>query len=258
MSSIGRYTGRATGGNPGFPLLVRNGRIPQSLLRRLETQPQMPEGERWLFSDAAIGLDAMVRAAALDGVTIELLEAYRTYARQVYFWNLYQSGKGNLAAQPGTSNHGWAVAIDVKRKNNPKALPWMRLHADEYGWDLPDQLGKKEPWHWQWIRGFKLEAALPKPKPTPVYIHGELVPGAFHSKKGDSNILFLRPVVEELGWDVLTAEGATVHLEHDDTERKLTLELHKAADGRAISPARDLCAKLGVECEWRDGAVRIG
>jgi LAS superfamily LD-carboxypeptidase LdcB len=40
--------------------------------------------------------------------------SYRTYSEQQYFWNLYQSGKGNLAASPGTSNHGWGLAVDVK------------------------------------------------------------------------------------------------------------------------------------------------
>jgi hypothetical protein len=45
---------------------------------------------------------------------IEVLGAYRTYEGQVYFWNLYRSGRGNLAARPGTSNHGWGLAIDLK------------------------------------------------------------------------------------------------------------------------------------------------
>ena len=33
--------------------------------------------------------------------------SYRTFEDQQRFWDLYQAGKGNLAARPGTSNHGW-------------------------------------------------------------------------------------------------------------------------------------------------------
>lgn len=55
--------------------------------------------------------------------------AYRTYEEQVYFWNLYTSGRGNLAARPGTSNHGWGKAVDL-------ATPAMRSLIDRYGGSL--------------------------------------------------------------------------------------------------------------------------
>jgi len=41
------------------------------------------------------------------------VSAYRNYASQEHFWKLYQAGKGNLAAKPGKSNHGWGNAADV-------------------------------------------------------------------------------------------------------------------------------------------------
>ena len=42
-------------------------------------------------------------------------EGWRTHARQWVLWNAYQSGTGNLAAYPGTSNHegGWAADMSV-------------------------------------------------------------------------------------------------------------------------------------------------
>lgn len=265
MSSIGRYTGKATGGNPGFSSSVANGLIPASLLGHLETQPvtaQFPANEHYLARDAAVGFDAMVRAAERDGVKIRLLEAYRTLERQRYFWRLYLAG-GNLAASPGTSNHGWGTAIDVDRRY-AEALPWMRLHADEYGWDLPDELGKREPWHWQWIRGFRV-ASLPllRPQATPVYVRGELVPGAFYSFTNGVNTLFLRPVVEELGYEV-EVSGQVVTLDQggeiNEQSPTYSLPLVKSPDGRAIIPARALCDKLGIPCEWDSAhqAVRIG
>lgn len=39
-------------------------------------------------------------------------EGFRTAAEQQYFWDLYQSGQGNLAAQPGYSNHQEGLAVD--------------------------------------------------------------------------------------------------------------------------------------------------
>lgn len=63
--------------------------------------------------------------------------AYRRYADQVYFWNLYRSGRGNLAARPGTSNHGWGRAIDL-------AAPSMRRYIDRYG----------SPYRWRKVEAF--------------------------------------------------------------------------------------------------------
>lgn len=39
--------------------------------------------------------------------------SYRTYEQQVELYNAYLNGTGNLAAVPGTSNHGWGLAVDV-------------------------------------------------------------------------------------------------------------------------------------------------
>lgn len=260
MSSIGRYSGRATGGNPGFSSSVANGKIPTNLLGHLDSQPvtpQFPESEHWLAKEAALGFDAMVRAAEKDGVKIRLLEAYRALARQEYFWDQYLHHGGNLAARPGTSNHGWGTAIDVDRKNYPAALPWMRENATQFGWDLPDQLGKSEPWHWQWIRGFKWEGSpILLPRPTPVYVHGELVPGGYHTTHANRAIIFLRPVAEALGYEV-EVRGEVVTLVPDEG-RAVNLPLDKTPEGRAIFSARELCERLGIPCTWDGKAVRIG
>jgi len=60
--------------------------------------------------------------------------SYRTFDKQQEFWNLYQAGKGNLAAKPGTSNHGWGNAVDLA---DP---PSMRK--------VVDGLGAPYGWHW--------------------------------------------------------------------------------------------------------------
>jgi len=74
--------------------------------------------------------------------------AYRPFADQTYFWNLYQSGKGALAARPGTSNHGWGLAVDLP---TPAMQAAVRKFGPEYGWGIRGaSLGSDAPseaWH---------------------------------------------------------------------------------------------------------------
>lgn len=85
--------------------------------------------------------------------------SYRTYAAQQYYWNLYVSGRGNLAARPGTSNHGWGRAVDL-------AAPWMRSWIDNngarYGWRKVE--APSEWWHVNYVGGF----SAPPKKPSAI------------------------------------------------------------------------------------------
>jgi hypothetical protein len=76
------------------------------------------------------------------------MSSYRTYAEQVYLYRLYLEGRGNLAAVPGTSNHGWGVAVDL-------AAEWMRSwiddHGARYGWRKTEAFS--EWWHVNFIGG---------------------------------------------------------------------------------------------------------
>jgi LAS superfamily LD-carboxypeptidase LdcB len=57
---------------------------------------------------------------------------FRTYARQQYFWHCYQTkscNNGNIAAYPGTSNHGVGLALDIHIPN----YAWMKAHAHSFG-----------------------------------------------------------------------------------------------------------------------------
>jgi len=74
------------------------------------------------------------------------LSGYRSYAQQLYLYNLYLSGQGSLAAVPGTSVHEYGTAIDL-------AAPSMRTVVDQiganYGWaktEAPD-----EWWHVNYV-----------------------------------------------------------------------------------------------------------
>jgi hypothetical protein len=50
-----------------------------------------------------------------------------------------------LAAEPGTSNHGWGLAVDADVRD-PALLAWIREHGPEFGWV---EAVPREPWHWE-------------------------------------------------------------------------------------------------------------
>ncbi len=115
-----------------------NGRIPASALEPLGV------GEHRLWSPAARAFRDMQAAAAREGVTFGINSSYRDHATQVEMverYGLYS--QGGRAAAPGTSNHGWGVALDLDLDGPAQA--WMREHAADYGFveDVP-----REPWHW--------------------------------------------------------------------------------------------------------------
>lgn len=82
-------------------------------------------------------------------------DSYRDFATQV---RLYQQKPG-LAAVPGTSNHGWALAVDLcggaESFGTPAEL-WLRANAGRYGWIHPAWAEpyslRAEPWHWEYRR----------------------------------------------------------------------------------------------------------
>lgn len=81
--------------------------------------------------------------------------SYRTYEDQVYFWNLYTSGRGNLAAHPGTSNHGWGHAIDLAAP--PSMRPVIDQLGKAYGWQWGE--ARSENWHVTYYGGGKADVS---------------------------------------------------------------------------------------------------
>jgi hypothetical protein len=74
----------------------------------------------------------------------------RTYAQQEYFWDLWQSGQGSLAAEPGTSNHGWGLAIDLATLQMRRIVD--RIGA-KYGFAKKWSDAADEWWHIKWRPG---------------------------------------------------------------------------------------------------------
>jgi Putative peptidoglycan binding domain len=70
---------------------------------------------------------------------------YRNLAMQAYFWHLYITGQGNLAAHPGTSNHGLGWATDTP----PYVWALMRAYGGAFGWGACSD-APSEAWHRKW------------------------------------------------------------------------------------------------------------
>ena len=104
-------------------------------------------GNHKLNSEASVAYLKMVAAAKAEGVEWGITDSYRTLEIQkdlVKRKGLYS--KGGLAAQPGTSNHGWGSAVDLNFKvGKGNALEWLKKNAGKYGFtNIP-----REPWHWE-------------------------------------------------------------------------------------------------------------
>lgn len=137
-SAAGTSTARNADGVPVALAAYGNGKIPASALA-----PVGDTGHR-LWAPAADALDRLRADASRAGVDIGITDSYRSYEAQVDVAarkGLYS--QGGLAAKPGTSDHGWGMAVDLKLDSAGQT--WMRANAGRYGFveDTP-----REPWHW--------------------------------------------------------------------------------------------------------------
>jgi len=139
-----------------------NGKIPQSLLRPVSNFVPIVSGVSRAIGSDLLREDAhaavtLLQTAFFQGFErqLNISEAYRTYARQEYYWDLYLRGIGNLAAPPGTSNHGLAVSCDFGSgvgTFGSAAKYWMDRNAPRWGWHpTGNKFRKPEAWHFDFI-----------------------------------------------------------------------------------------------------------
>lgn len=141
-----------------------NGRLDPSVLSNL--------GGLLMEHTAATAFVAMMKAAAMSGVWLRPEYGYRDYATQEQlFRDRYTTtpmpGRPSsqwqgqtwwllpgqaLAAVPGTSNHGWGLAVDLSTAGDFYAvqLPWLVANAPLWGFSAEVQ---SEPWHWRYFPG---------------------------------------------------------------------------------------------------------
>lgn len=149
--SAGNYT--AVGTEPGPWGGYENGQIPE-----YELTPIIWNTSIWLRPDAADALTKMNAAYNAEfGRDLTLNDGYRNLEAQYDAKAQY----GDEAAEPGTSNHGWAMAIDFgdidgnRLPETDATFTWLVEHAGEYGWVNPPWalaggVGPYEPWHWEY------------------------------------------------------------------------------------------------------------
>ena len=148
----------------------QNGLLPATLLGTIA-------GGR-LHKNAVAGWQAMCVAAAKAGIVLDptsSADTYRTLAIQeaaffqrysakptgstvtrTYRGQTYWLKKGYApSASPGTSNHGWGLAVDIANASG-KRFTWLIANANKYGFyiGVGDSTSPNfEPWHWEYVLG---------------------------------------------------------------------------------------------------------
>ncbi|WP_152650041.1 M15 family metallopeptidase [Demequina globuliformis] len=120
-----------------------NGRVSSDSLCDIDFAPG-----HLLQCDAAASLErADADYYAQTGRHLEMTDSYRTYASQV----ATRAAKPGTAAVPGTSNHGWGMAVDF----DYDAARWMAANGADYGWVHPAWArsggSKPEWWHLEYV-----------------------------------------------------------------------------------------------------------
>lgn len=128
-----------------FDQSAGNGELPDEWLCDLGKE------DHRLRADAAVSFAKMNAAYKKDtGKELEITDSYRDMAGQLSV----AGRKPGLAAKPGTSLHGWGIALDLGGgvANKTGAWNWLVEHGDEYGWENPDwaKASMYEPWHWEY------------------------------------------------------------------------------------------------------------
>jgi len=135
-------------GQPGAWGGHENGRIPAAELCPLAGAPA-----HRLRCDAAAAYGRLASAyRAHFGTRLCITDSYRPFDAQVRA----ADRKPGLAAEPGTSNHGWALAVDLCGGANDfgtRQHRWLQANAGRYGWRQPKWAtrsgSRPEPWHWE-------------------------------------------------------------------------------------------------------------
>ncbi len=125
-----------------------------------------------LTKEAATALQAMAAAAAIDGVDLTVVSAYRSYQEQAVVFNGWVGSAGlqsaeNFSARPGHSQHQLGTAVDIGIAGKAsfsdnfaasKEGVWLAANSASFGYILSYPKGKEsitgysyEPWHYRYI-----------------------------------------------------------------------------------------------------------
>lgn len=169
----------------------QNGKLPDSILVTIAPLSGVGGANVRLIEPASRGFKALRGEGAKLGHMFKptsAFDSYRPYAVQLStftsrysktrpagspgskVWNgvrWYQKPGTAMAAVPGTSNHGWAAAVDVgeERDSDSSAesldnatLSWLLNNEERFGFF--HSVGPSEPWHIDWFPGDAIPAAV--------------------------------------------------------------------------------------------------
>lgn len=133
----------------------QNGQIPTSAMRLVR--------DEWFEPEAARHLEQLETAfGGVWGYPAIILEGYRSLAtQQALYQHWIDRDPGyNLAAYPGTSNHGYGRAADFASHIDVYGSPqkkWMDANAPTYGWHpTGNKFKPREAWHFDYWPGTAL------------------------------------------------------------------------------------------------------
>jgi LAS superfamily LD-carboxypeptidase LdcB len=118
-------------------------------------------GEGRLLTPAAKEFNKMAKAFEDENrYKLKVTDSYRSLERQVEMKRKQLSGQGNPAAVPGTSKHGWGLAVDLgtfdgtNSKFESSIFEWLTNNAYKYNFYHPEWAAKKgsapEAHHWEY------------------------------------------------------------------------------------------------------------
>lgn len=86
--------------------------------------------------------------AAKKNLNLSITSGFRTFAKQKRLRDLFEQGKGNLAARPGRSNHQHGQALDLNTGgfDGSPIYDWLKKNGPKHGFI---RTVNKEHWHWE-------------------------------------------------------------------------------------------------------------
>lgn len=105
-------------------------------------------------SNAFTAMENAFSKAFGSGISVQ--EGFRSFEKQKYLYDGYRAGRPgfNLAAKPGTSNHGTGIAVDLGgpfMNSNSAQHKWLQANGPKFGWHWVGRtFSQVEPWHWEY------------------------------------------------------------------------------------------------------------
>lgn len=137
----------------------KNGEVPENKLRSINNPSkykgaiQSDGGRIRLYTKASLALDQLLQAAEAAKVTFKINSAYRTFQDQQRVRAQYCTPVcSRPVATPGTSNHGFGLAVDLANKSATQLsegmseYKWLAANGPKFGF----RRIRSEAWHWEY------------------------------------------------------------------------------------------------------------